>query len=307
MIFHTLARGKVYRETMISKQINKVFLIIDVKKVLQKIFNIILSDFASFCMRLKLLPLAQITSPRISKKNISNMILIGNYFHNSCIIPSLQNQRIALIGPGFSGSSSHFLNKFDLIARVGFTGPGSFAPGFSDRCDLSFLAKWHADTLVSAGNINPTDLSSTHFLVREDVERDVVGKLSENFRVSPFSITQSNELFGRVTPNFAPQIIMWLLMQDPSELHITNIDLFIDSRRPSKYATNKIVVYEDDKFRHTNQQMQQSFSQFHNPFTHFSFYRSLRNIRKISYSENLNLIIDRGLNTYRKTLRDIYY
>ena len=293
---------------MIKPWINNVITIISRKtKVSQKIFNILLSDLASLLMRRNLLRLAQITSPRIAKHHITNVLSSIDYYRQSLNIPGLKNRRIVLIGPGFSGSEPLFLNKFEIIARIGFTGEGSFAPGFSNRCDLSFLAKWHAEALANASDINYEKLKSTHFLVREDVTSDVVERLRLNFRVSQISTAPSKELFGRVTPNFAPQIIMWLLLQDPSEIHITHIDLFTDSRRPSKYATNKNVVFERENYRHINQQMQKSFSLHHNPFSHFTFFRSLRNIRAISYSENLNLIIDRGLSNYRKTLRDIYY
>lgn len=293
---------------MVKSWINKVIPIISLKtNISQKIFNILLSDLASLFMRINLLWLAQITSPRIAKHRITNVLSSIDYSRQSLNIPGLKNRRIVLIGPGFSGTNSTILNQFEIIARIGFTGEGSSAPGISKRCDLSFLAKWHAESLATAADINHENLKRTHFLVREDVTSDVVERLRGNFCVSQISTTPSNEIFGRVTPNFAPQIIMWLLLQDPSELHITHIDLFTDSRRPPKYATNKNVVFEKENYRHTNQQMQKSFSLHHNPFSHFTFFRSLRNVRAISYSENLNLIIDRGLSNYRKTLRDIYY
>ena len=293
---------------MAKSWINKVLSILElISRVSQKILNILLSDLASLFMQINLLRLAQITSPRISKPRITKILSSIENAHQSLNMPGLKNGRIVLIGPGFSGSSSLFLNKFEIVARIGFTGEGSFAPGFSNRCDLSFLAKWHAASLAGATDVTHEYLKSTHFLLRSDVTSDVVEKLMMNFSVSLISIKPSHDLFGRVTPNFAPQIIMWLLSHQPSELHITHVNLLTDPRRPAKYANNKNVILEEEHIKHTKEQMRKSFSQHHNPFTHFSFFESLRSIPSITYSVELNKIIDDGLSRYRETLKRTYY
>lgn len=256
---------------------------------------------------LELLTAAKFVSPRISRPEIirsAEPLTDTQQFNNSL---ALQGARIALIGPGFKGTDTAYLSTYDIIARIGFTGPASVAnPEFS-RCDLSFLAPWHARKLLDNADRRGLEHEAATFFLREDVEDEMFSALSQRFNIQRFSTTSCNQIFKGVTPNFGPQIIIWLLSQSPSNLHLSHIDLMTDPRRPTGYATNKSVIDIESAWHHEKETIRRSFAQFHNPYTHFSFFESLVEIPSISYSPTLKLIIDQGIDAYSHKLRNLYF
>lgn len=256
---------------------------------------------------LELLTAAKFVSPRISRSEIirsAKPLIDTQQFNNSL---TLEGARIALIGPGFKGTDTATFSTYDIIARIGFTGPASAAnPEFS-RCELSFLAPWHARKLLDIEDRSGLEHEATTFLLREDVEDEIFSALSQRYNIQRFSTTSCNQIFKGVTPNFGPQIIIWLLSQSPSNLHLSHIDLMTDPRRPAGYATNKSVIDIESAWHHEKETIRRSFAQFHNPYTHFSFFESLVEIPSISYSPTLNLIVNQGIDAYSHKLRNLYF
>jgi hypothetical protein len=272
----------------------------------RKMLNIVCAIFASKLMNLNFLTLAQWISPRIPLPQINKIILNKTYVILSPDFPTIEGKSIALIGPGFLGSKTKILNQYEIIARIGFTGPGSSGSELNERCDISFLAKWHAENL--SNQILMKGLAKeTRLLLREDVSAESRKILNEKFTTSIFETKMGSELFGRVTPNFAPQCILWILSQKPKELHISHLDLMLDKRRPRNYASNKDLVTINGVNYHSEKTIKRSFEQFHNPFTHFYFFRSLRDKAEITYSVHLNTIIEDGISKFRERIYKEYY
>jgi hypothetical protein len=268
--------------------------------------NFICAVFASKLMNFNFLILAQWVSPRISMSQIDKVVMNKTYLMLSPDFPTLEGKSIALIGPGFLGSETKILNQYEIIARIGFTGLGSSGYELDERCDISFLARWHAEFL-SKQNIMNDSIKETLLLLREDVSVESRKILNEKFTTSIFQTKMGSELFGRVTPNLAPQCILWILSQKPKELHISHLDLMLDKRRPRNYASNKDLVTVNGVNYHSVKTIRRSFEQFHNPFTHFYFFRSLRNRSEITFSVHLNTIIEDGISNFRERIYKEYY
>lgn len=271
-----------------------------------KIMNFICAVFASKLMNFNFLVLAQWVSPRIPMSQIDKVVMNKTYLMLSPDFPTLEGKRIALIGPGFLGSETKILNQYEIIARIGFTGLGSSGYELDERCDISFLARWHAEFL-SKQNIMNDSIKETLLLLREDVSVESRKILNEKFTTSVFQTKMGSELFGRVTPNLAPQCILWILSQKPKELHVSHLDLMLDKRRPRNYASNKDLVTVNGVNYHSVKTIRRSFEQFHNPFTHFYFFRSLRNRSEITFSVHLNKIIEDGISNFRERIYKEYY
>ena len=255
----------------------------------------------------RMLTTARILSPKISSIEVNRSVQHPTEdlpFNNSLV---LQGMRVALIGPGFKGTDIATLSSYDVIARINFTGADSTANPEFPRCELSFLTPWHARRLLNCAYDNAIDFDGTKFLLREDVRPEISAALSERLDVIQFSTKPCNRIFKGVTPNFGPQIIVWLLSQRPSELHLSHIDLMTDPRRPAGYATTKRVVTSDSGWQHEKPTVRRAFSQFHNPFTHFSFFESLLEIPSISYSSDLKLIIEQGAEAYSNKISILYF
>lgn len=251
---------------------------------------------------------AQIVSPSISEKALVNALLSYQDLESPGLIESVKGKRVLLVGPAQGEIGREDLADFDFVARLGFTGEGSSPDGSSTRCDLSFLARWHAEALTE--NLKASDYSppKTHFLLRYDVTEDQRKRLGKSLNhVSDFPTEPCDRIFAKVIPNFAPQVIMFLLSCSPAELKVSNIDLMTSTLRPVAYATNKEVVSQDEGWTYPAATMRRSFAQFHNPFTHFSFFKRLRDLDGVSFSPGLSRIIDNGLSSYRERLRHLYF
>ena len=141
--------------------------------------NIVCAIFASKLMNLNFLTLAQWISPRIPMLQINKTIMNKTYAILSADFPTIEGKSIALIGPGFLGSETKILNQYEIIARIGFTGLGSSGSELNERCDISFLAKWHAENL-SNQNLMKGLAKETRLLLREDVSAESRKILNEN-------------------------------------------------------------------------------------------------------------------------------
>ena len=251
---------------------------------------------------------AQIISPSISRRAMARALLSYQGLESPEVVESVRGKRVLLVGPAQGQIDRADLAEFDFVARLGFTGKGSAPDESSTRCDLSFLARWHAEALTEKLNTVDSHLLKTHFLLRYDVTQDLRDRLSKSLDyLSGFPTDPCDRIFSKVIPNFAPQVIMFLLSCSPIELKISNIDLMTSTVRPAAYATNKEVVEKSEGWVYPAATMRRSFAQFHNPFTHFSFFARLRDLEGVSFSPELSRIIDDGISSYRERLRYLYF
>lgn len=262
-------------------------------------------NLAGFAIDRGHLRLAQLVSPRIAGKALNNALSSYNFSHAAM---PLRGKKVIVVGPAPGKLNDDELSGFDVVARIGFTGADSGPDGASPRCDVSFLAKWHANSLAEKLQSGGTAPDRAEFILRYDVADEVRHVLTEKLdRVSSLDTEPCDKLFSKVIPNFAPQVIMWLLAQSPAQLRISNLDLMTSSVRPAGYATNKAVVTAGVGWTHPPTTMRRSFSQFHNPFTHFWFFLQLQRIHGVSFSPNLRRVIEKGPSAYRRRLRVLYF
>lgn len=251
---------------------------------------------------------ASIASPRINSRSIRKTLDRYDLVEMRNLMFSLRGKRVALIGPGSMGSPNPDLRNFDVIARLGFTGADSAATREFTRCDINFLARWHASQLVTKiGEAERTLDTGAKLMLRWDVWEEDELRLQPHFQTSRFSISPCDELFGAVTPNFAPHVILWLLACQPKELHLTHMDLFTQQAYSSGYAVNKEVWRQGNIFTRPPSTVRRSFAEFHNPFTHFDFFRSLKSFDQVTFSETLESVISQGKSKYRKRIAQLYF
>lgn len=254
------------------------------------------------------LRVAQVIAPRVSAAALVHALQAYRAMDTSEALSMFEGKRILLVGPAPGRVSDTELSQFDLVARIGYTGAGSGPDQSSARCDVSFLARWHSEALLDRMGSGMLDVSSTRFWLRYDVTDETFATLKVKFEdVAFFPTGPCDQMFSKVIPNFAPQIIMWLLAQRPSELKISNIDLMTTTARPPSYATNKSVVSSGSGWAYHRSTMRRSFAQFHNPFTHYSFFASLMTRPAVTFSEQLARVILGGKSRYRRRLQELYF
>lgn len=253
--------------------------------------------------------LARIVAPRVPYSATLNASRLFGADDDAGLLRLIRGKRLALVGPAPRGSSRARLESYDYVARIGYIGDGSGPESTSERVDLTFLAKWHAQSLLerlASGEITSLN-PKTLILLREDVPTEVMSALAEYHSVLRISTHLCNSAFGRVTPNFAPQIIFFLLGQQLEELHVSHVDLMLSPSRPRNYSSSKATVAGKKGWQYPNSTMRRSFSQFHNPFTHFYFFEDLKRISTVTFAEPLKQIIDAGAGQYQQELKKIYY
>lgn len=250
--------------------------------------------------------LAQTISPRIHARAIAKSVHVTRSSYEFSPTERLSNSRVVLIGPAYFGSSVELIANYDIVCRLGYVGNHSGPQTVDDRCDISFLARWHADKLLSAASADRQQ-DAVRYFARSDVSSEVFSDLQKKVSIDRFSVENCNRLFGRVVPNFGPQVILWLLAHNPVELHISHLDLLTDPRRPAGYPTNKNVIMSGDSFEYEKSTIRRSFSQFHNPFTHYSFFSGIQGLPNVTFSDRLNEIIDGGIGGYRRIIKKLYF
>lgn len=253
------------------------------------------------------LRVAQVIAPRVSESALVHALQAYRAIDTSGV-SMFEGKRILLLGPAPGPVGDTELSQFDVVARIGYTGAGSGPDQSSARCDVSFLARWHSEALLDRIQSGMIEVSSTRFWLRYDVTDETFASLKCKFEdVAFFPTGPCDQMFSKVIPNFAPQIIMWLLAQRPSELKISNIDLMTTTARPPSYATNKRVLSAASGWAYHSSTMRRSFAQFHNPFTHYSFFASLMTRPAVKFSEQLARIIVGGKSRYRRRLEELYF
>ena len=254
---------------------------------------------SKFLIQRERLLMAQIVSPAIDRGGLAEIIRS----RGTSFASQVENARVVLVGPANNGSSADMISGFDLVARVGFTGPESAPNDTGTRCDLSMYAGHHADAM--AQDILEDQLVRTQIVVlRGDTNRVVAGIIQKEM---PTYSERADFLaaYFRCVPNILPQFIMWILRHQPAELHITHADLFISRTYPRGYAANKPVQFSDNGFQHHRENMWRSFS-WHNPFSHLEFYKWLQTQPNVSFSEQLSRIVAMSPNEYRRKLHSEY-
>lgn len=217
--------------------------------------------------------------------------------------------RVALLGPGTVGSPPKLTGSYELIARIGYIDETSSEANLDRPPDYSFLAAHHAIALIDRNRgTKASSQGPIQFLVREDGHFSQMQTLASIKSADWFSIRPSARVFSGVVPNFAPQAIMHILSQGPRELHISHLDLFTSTKYAKGYPTkNRDVSLSQSSLTYSTETVRRSFSQFHNPFTHFSFYQSLLHIPCVTMSTPLRYILSAGISAYGDQLKRLYY
>jgi hypothetical protein len=272
-----------------------------------KVFNVILTELAKVFMKRKNLIMANLFSPKITKQSLQKQLNETQMKIRNDDESIFYGKRVALIGPAFVGMVSDDLSEYDLIVRVGFTGKMSVFENDKNTCDISFLADWHATHLVQNISKLKPDLEGIIFFLRSDVKNIHRLELSKHFKCLDFPITDVNKLFGRVTPNFGVQIIYFLLSVRPKKLYISNMDLNTSLTRPLEYATNKKTLRNVKSLEHTKETIKNSFIDHHNPFTNFSFFLTIQQYEKVTFSSELNELISNGVKGFRKKIKILFH
>ncbi len=271
-----------------------------------KVFNIILTELAREFMKRKMLTMSNLFSPKITKQSLLKQLRETKIKIENDDESIFYGKRVALVGPAFVGMLSNDLSEYDLIVRVGFTGKMSVYENDKGRCDVSFIADWHATYIVQNISKLKSELEGTIFYLRSDVKNFHKLELSKEFKCVDFPIIDVNNLFGRVTPNFGVQIIYFLLSVSPKELYISNMDLNTSLSRPTEYATNKKLLINDKRLVHSKETMKNSFISHHNPFTSFTFFLTIQQFETVTFSHELNELISNGVKKYRKRIKHLF-
>lgn len=219
----------------------------------------------------------------------------------------LRGASIVLIGPALAGSDASEIARFDQVARIGFIGRSSIPADTTERCDISFYAAHHGERLAAWDRSEVVSVSRA-VVLRSDVSSDARSRIRERWPVIDMETRACRRLFRGIVPNFAPEVIVWLLAHEPARLHLTHMDLFTTKGYPGGYATNKSKAHDEsgDQWQHHAVSVRRSMS-WHNPFTHFSFFVALAELANVTVSPQLRRILDSGVSAYRNTLNALYF
>lgn len=250
--------------------------------------------------------LGGVLAPRVSLDEILTASIVVARAIPRDLIDRFRGEEIALVGPGEQGLAEGALSRVPVIARMGYLGPESVPQQTTSRCDVSFYTGNAAGRLRDGSG--PTlwhHLPPLAVFRREVAVSSLVG-LPDRVRAISFDDGPVKAIFKGIIPNFAPEVIVFLLALGPSRLTITHVDLFTTARYPAGYVNKNIVGDDGVSYIREREAVRRSMS-WHNPFTHFSFYRALAGSQSIVLSDQLAAIVAGGPRAYRDRIAALYF
>jgi len=249
---------------------------------------------------------SRLLAPRISARRLKAAVDAIRPDIPAAVREAYQGADLALVGPGERGLSAAQLAEIPLVARMGFLGPDSVPPGTSARCDIGFYTGLHSARLVNlleAGDL--PELPPTG-VFRPDVDLRSIEPLSGHLDIIAFDTRPVAELFRGILPNFGAEVIACLLALSPRRLVISHVDLFTSRRYPAGYANKDVGVLGEHHLQREVAAVRRSLS-WHNPFTHFSFYGTIRAMPNVELAGQLERVLSEGPRAYQRTLEDLYF
>ena len=242
---------------------------------------------------------------KISKDNTELLLLdlLLNKINNNHVVSEdvaidkdylslIKGKRIAIVGPSQSSiRSGKEIDGFDLVIRFNYKG-GSLSLSskyIGSRTDISYL-----------NGANTWDLENRQKDVPIRGLRAVVFKVPTNTNLSGYECARQMLLpLERCmldnSPYALPNVISDLLIYQPLEIKIFNIDMFLTGERDSSYGVMSKEYWKESYPKAG-----------HDPYSQYAYIQHLYNLGLINGDSVFNDIMDVGIIKYMRSLQSNY-
>lgn len=221
---------------------------------------------------------------------------------------SLDGKSMCIVGPVSRGNVTAAIKQYDLVGRLGFSGPDSCAAGTGTRTDFSFYAEHKLKAMKERGLL--AQVSILDFAIVKNPDFDQHTKdLSDKSKIVKSIVSKENyrELLG-FHPNATQDLIIHLINLGITKIMVMNLDMFLTPVYPAGYIANR----EDSILQKTaagwslpRLEMARAFGN-HNPLAHFRFMVDLLERGYIEVDEELLRILKMEETEYIKCMDETY-
>lgn len=218
----------------------------------------------------------------------------------------LRGKSVAIVGPSTGADNQAEIDNFDIVVRMGYTGPEGFPDKTGTRCDVSFYAPHKMRSIVATnrtGALESLELAvifKLHRYTKYGINLAELGLPRERIAMAilpPFRLTIANTLV---------KALYNCLLCHPQKIKVFNADLFLSSEYPAGYIANKRTVADSSAWSYENRGMCKSFAINHNPAEQLEFYKHFFHRGAFEADARLTEIINMPVETYIDKLDALY-
>lgn len=213
---------------------------------------------------------------------------------------------VAIVGPSRGRENQAEIDGFDVVIRIGYSGPESLPANTGLRCDASFYAIHKIESMVDSGSYDSFRVLKLAVLLPgkqrdyyyEILLRGGVSSTGIAMAVAPeFSISSANALVATLYN---------CILCRPGRIKIFNADLFLSKVYPSGYIANKRTVRQEGSWSYEDKGMCKSFALNHNPAEQLELYKHYYFRKEIEADARLTEILEMSVEDYVLQLDQLY-
>lgn len=230
----------------------------------------------------------------------------GSAMVDEKLIGVISGRSVAIVGPSQGRENQAEIDSFDVVIRIGYSGPDSLPANTGVRCDVSFYAIHKIETMAESGSYD--SLRGLQLVVLlPGKERDYYHEILLQGGIAPDSIAMA------VTPELsissANALVATLyncILCRPNRIKVFNADLFLSKAYPSGYIANKRTVRKEGSWSYEDKGMCKSFSLNHNPAEQLELYKHYYFRKEIEVDARLTEILKMSVDDYILQLDELY-
>jgi len=228
--------------------------------------------------------LHKIIIKKSNKKIIKDQYIDRNY------LEIIKGQRVAIVGPSQNNlDNGKEIDSFDIIVRFNYKGENISAKNYGSRTDISYFNEANTRDLEKKHKgLDIGDLKAAVYKVPV-IENYLSCKCNRRMSlpIEHFMIDSAPFAF--------PSVVADLLLYQPSELKVFNIDMHITCKRDSSYGAMRKSFWKE--FYPKAEQ---------DPYSNYLFIEYLYSNNFINVESKLKKILDLGIMDYMKELQEVY-
>lgn len=217
--------------------------------------------------------------------------------------PDLAGEKILFVGPSMRDSDPVSRDWPDRVMRVGYLGPSSTADGDEWPTDLAFYRDHKLSGLTTDAM---RDLFGGRRVLLSNLKASTLSRLPSG--VHAFYSQFSGDVLVQREPNAGPEAVMCVLDGGATQVHLTHMDLLLNSAYPSGYVRNNA----EKRISHDGGSLEveakcRSMALSHPPISQFSTLKLLAQRKVLTADDFLMAILDSSARAYYARLQDSYH
>lgn len=222
------------------------------------------------------------------------------------LIGVIGGRSVAIVGPSRGRENQAEIDSFDVVIRIGYSGPESLPANTGQRCDASFYAIHKIESMVESGSYESLRGLKLAVLL-PGKERDYYHEMLLKGGISPGSIAMAvAPQFSISSANALVATLYNCVLCRPNRIKVFNADLFLSKAYPSGYIANKRTVRNQGSWSYEEKGMCKSFSLNHNPAEQLELYKHYYFRKEVEVDARLAEILEMSIDDYVLQIDQLY-